>query len=93
MTGIIDFPYHACQAMTWDKCISTRYRLGANNPFSWEKVVLKLPETEEYDCQRPWVFKKIVDGLLAADLFIYVNNGMPIGPTETLCCEASRRWG
>ena len=38
------------------------------------------------------MFKKRVDGLLAAYLFIYVNDGQPIGPTEDLCREASRRW-
>ena len=68
-------------------------QIDPNNPFAWEKVVLNLPGTEEYDCQRTWVFNKIVDGLLDVDLFIYVEDGRQIIPTKTLCWEDSRRWG
>ena len=78
--------------MTWDKSIDTGYRLDSNNSFAWDRVVLKLPGTKEYDCQRPWVFNQSVDGLLAAELFIYVDESRTIGPTETLCWKASRRW-
>ena len=39
------------------------------------------------------MFKKSADGLLAADLFIYVDNGLPIGHTKKFCLGASRRWG
>ena len=35
----------------------------------------------------------MVDGLLAADLFIYVDNERPVGPTKTLCWDACIRWG
>ena len=33
------------------------------------------------------------DGLLAADLFIYVYNERLVGPTKTLCWDACIRWG
>ena len=52
-----------------------------------------MPRTEEYYCKIPWVFKKIVDGLLAAELFIYVDNGRTIRYTKTLYWKAPRRWG
>ena len=84
MMGLTDSPYHACQAVTWAKCISTGDRLDPNNPFAWNKVVLKLPGADDYDCHRPWMFKQMVDGLLAADLLIYVEDGWQIGPTEDL---------
>ena len=54
--------------------------------------MLKFPGAEEYYCHIPWVFKQMVDGLLAADLFIYMDDGRPIGPTKDLCWEASRSW-
>ena len=54
--------------------------------------MLNLPVTKEYDCQRPWVFNKRVDGLLVVYSFIYMYYGRPIGPTKTLCWGASRRW-
>ena len=53
---------------------------------------MNLPGTEESYFQRPWVFNQRVDGLLAAELFIYVDDGRPIGPTKTLCWEDSRMW-
>ena len=39
------------------------------------------------------MFKKMVDGLLDAGLFIYVDDGWLVGPTKNLCWGYSRRWG
>ena len=55
--------------------------------------MLNFPGTEEYDCKLPGVFKQGVDGMLAAELFIYVDGRQLIRPTETLCWEVSIRWG
>ena len=55
--------------------------------------MFNLPGTKEYDCQRPWVFNKRIDVLLAVDLFIYVDYGRHIRPTETFCWGSSRRRG
>ena len=55
--------------------------------------MLNLPGIEEYYCHRPWMFKQRGDGLLASELFIYVDHERPIGPTKNLFREASRRWG
>ena len=93
MMGLTNQPYHVCQALTWAKCIAMGYLLGSDIPFTWKKVVLNLPGTEEYDCQSPQVFKQSVDGFLSADLFIYMDNGRLIEPINNLCWEASRRWG
>ena len=38
------------------------------------------------------VYKKRVEWLISVYLFIYVDYGQPIGTTETLCWEASRKW-
>ena len=46
MMGITDSPYHACQAVTWNKYIAMGEQLDSNNPFAWEKMVLKLYGTE-----------------------------------------------
>ena len=55
--------------------------------------MLNLPGIEEYYCHRPWMFKQRGDGLLAADLFFYMDNGRRIEPTENLCWEPYIRWG
>ena len=84
MMGLTYSPYRAWQAVTWAKCIAMGERLKSNNPSAWDKVVLDLPGVEEYDSHRPFMFKQRVDGLLAAYLFIYMDNGRPIGPTKDL---------
>ena len=53
MIGLTGYPYHPCQAVTWANCIAMGDRLDSNNTFTWYKVVLNLPVTEEYDCHRP----------------------------------------
>ena len=53
---------------------------------------MNLPGTEESYFQRPWVFNQRVDGLFSAEIFVYVDNGRLIRPTENLCWEAFRRW-
>ena len=47
---------------------------------------------EGYDCKRTWVYKEREDRLIAANIFIYVEDRRPIGPTEDICWEASRNW-
>ena len=39
------------------------------------------------------MLKQRIYGLLAADLFVYVDNGRTIGSTEKFCWESYRRWG
>ena len=34
MMDLKDSPYHTCQAVTWDKCISMGDRLYLDNPFA-----------------------------------------------------------
>ena len=34
MMGLTELPYHACQAVTWAKCIDMGYRLESNNDFT-----------------------------------------------------------
>ena len=52
----------------------------------------KFPGTPTYDCCQPWVYKESSDGSITADLFVYVDNGRPIGPTEEVFWKSSRRW-
>ena len=73
--GITDSTYYAYKVVTWDNIIAMGYRMNLNNTFAWEKMVLNLPGSKEYDCQWPWVFNKIIDGILAEDIFIYVDDG------------------
>ena len=37
---------------------------------------------ETYGCCWTWVYKDKGDGHIAAELFVYVDDGRPIGPPE-----------
>ena len=93
MTGLTDFPYHACQAVPWAKELALVNRQDKKNVFKWERVVNNLPVTSTYDCCWPWVYKEKSYGIISDGLFVYVDNGRPIGPTEEVCWESSRKWG
>ena len=75
MTGVTYSPYHIWQAMT----------KGPRNTSLWWKVVSNLSGAESYDCCWFWVYKKIIDGHIAVGLFLYMDYGRPIGPTEDVC--------
>ena len=68
-------------------------QLVSDKTLACNNVMLNLQGAEEYDCQIPWLNKNMVDRLLVADLFIYVDNGRSIDPTEDMCWKASRKWG
>jgi hypothetical protein len=56
-------------------------RRALDNPFHWEKVVFNLPGSKGYQADLPWVMKIRSDGELAAEVFVYVDDGRAIGPT------------
>jgi len=62
-----------------------------NNPFQWAEVTLNLPGSKTYDPSKPWVYKVRLDGKIACDIFIYVDDLRPTGPTEETCRAAARR--
>jgi len=64
-----------------------------DNPFQWDHVELNLPGSASYDPSKPWVCKIRLDGSIACDLFIYVDDLRPTGGTEEDCWKATRRTG
>jgi hypothetical protein len=45
-----------------------------------------------YRANLPWVMKVRWDGELAVEVFIYVDDGQPTGPTEYLAWQAGRAY-
>jgi len=70
-------------------------RLGANgaqlNPFQWASVRLNLPGQSGYDPTLSWICKLRADGLLASELFTFVDDERVTGATRELAWEASHR--
>ena len=48
--------------------------------------------SEGYDCKHPWVYKDSKDGMIAADVLTYVDDGRPIGLAKEILWKVSRRW-
>ena len=78
--------------MTWDEELALGNIKDKRNLFKWESVAKNLTRTPTYDCCRKWVYKEISDRIIAADIFLYVDEGQTIGLTEEVCWEESRKW-
>ena len=55
--GLTVSPYHTCQADIWANTIAIGDRRESSNPFRCERVVVKFPGSEGYDCNFPLVYK------------------------------------
>jgi hypothetical protein len=66
-------------------------RNDPSNVFRWERVCLSLPTTQGYDPMIPWVSKRIKDGVLAPDVFTYMDDMRPFAPSYLECWQATSR--
>lgn len=66
-------------------------RHDVKNPFQWEYVRFNLPGTPDYDPILPWVAKIRVDGTLATEFFIYVDDERITALGEDEVWEVIRR--
>jgi hypothetical protein len=88
--GLWDSPYHSLQGQA---CLKLELEVYGDcralvDPFHWDKVVFNLPEAKGYWADLPWVMKIHWDGELVAEVFVYVDNRRPTGPTEFLTWQA-----
>ena len=89
MMGLTDSPYRSVQPLMWAKELIMGDGKG-NGPYRWDRVELNLPGSAGYDPRRPWVAKVRVDGSLASDLFIYMDDGRVTAGSEEECWAAAR---
>jgi hypothetical protein len=81
--GLRSSPYQAVQAMGVAEEVIRGDRHDPTNVFRWDKVVLNLPGSEDYNPSKPWVYKlRLDDRRIAADLFIFVDDLRPTGPSR-----------
>ena len=62
-----------------------------NNPFNWKHVVLNLPGNKDYDPKLPWVYRITEGGVIAADLFTYVDDQRCTGNNRLICWMALQK--
>ena len=71
----ITFSSYACVQVSlrlkW-KILGDRY--NPNNPYQWSRVELNIPGTPSYDPTKSWIMKIRIDGAIATDLYIYVDD-------------------
>ena len=68
------------------------HRWDLSNPFHWDHVVLNLPGSRGYRADLPWVMKLRADGFLAAEIFVYVDDGRVVAYLPDLAWRAARAY-
>jgi len=63
------------------------------NPFHWDWVEFNLPGSKGYRLDLPCITKIRFDGHLAAEIFVYVNDGKPTGYCRDLTWQAAQVYG
>jgi hypothetical protein len=80
--GLRSSPFQCVQAMGIAEEVIRGDPDDPNNVFRWDSVELNLPGSEDYNPSKPWVAKyHMEDGCIAADLFIFVDDLRPTGPS------------
>jgi hypothetical protein len=66
-------------------------RQSVANPFRWDTVACNLPGTWEYNPAVPKLFKQRVDGSIAGDLVIYIDDVRVVSDSNDEAWKASSR--
>jgi hypothetical protein len=66
-------------------------RKDPKNIYRWKKVRQNLPGSKNYNPRLPWVSKIRDDGKIAADLFAFMDDFRPTGPSKKEAWLAGRR--
>jgi hypothetical protein len=89
--GLTGLPYTCFQGACRVKRVALGDRGSNGNPFQWDTVVTNLPGTWGYDPSMPKLFKRRADGLLAADLVIYIDDVREVANSHEEAWKASSR--
>ena len=85
-------PILCTKAFAWSEEVIRGKRLGVDNPLRWDKVMMNLPGSKDYDPSLPWVYKyNSLTGTLAGYFGTYVDDIRPVGGTEKECRRIARR--
>ncbi len=87
--GFTASPFCAAQGMMHAEEFVKGDPSSPSNAFRYDSVVLNLPGQRNYRPHLPWVFKSRLDGAIACDLFIHVDDSRTTGPSEEECWAAS----
>jgi len=86
--GWQSFPYFALRMLARALEIVTGAPDDANSAFAWAEVQMNLPGMDSYDPGLPRIQHVRADGLLAALILAYFDDGRVFGPTRKLVMRA-----
>ena len=72
--GLRESPFRAMQAIAWAKEFVYGDKNDLRNSFRWDKAVLNLPGSPDYDPCWPWVSKRREDDSLASEAYLYTGD-------------------
>jgi hypothetical protein len=87
--GLTGSPYTCVQGSSRGKRVTLGKREDRDNVFHWEDVVMNLPGTFGYDATQPKIYKQRFDGLIAADLVIYIDDVRTVAKARREAWRAS----
>jgi hypothetical protein len=82
--GLKPSPYQACQGALRMKRKALGEPSDETNVFAWDRVEVNVPGSATYRPGRPWISKRRVDGRIASDIHLYVDDGRSAAPDEEL---------
>ncbi len=93
--GLRNSPYQSLQWQVHLKFEVYGYgdRKDTSNPFYWDRVEFNLPGSRGYRLDLPRVMKIREDSHLVAKIFVYVDDGRPMGYCQDLTWRAARAYG
>lgn len=92
LMGLRCSPFNACKAMAWADDVIRGSRLDYNNTFRWDRYLLNLPGTKNYDPTLPRGYKwNDRSNAIAGNFETYIDDIRSSNSTEESCVLASRR--
>jgi hypothetical protein len=91
--GLRDSPYRSLQWQARLKLEVYGDRQQRANPFHWDRMAMNLSGLKGYRLDLLWIMKIRWNGELAAEVFVYVDDGRGTGPNEFLSWQAARAYG
>lgn len=84
-------PYQAVQGILFAEAVIRGDQNESTNVLQWDHIDLNLPGSPTYNPSKSWVSKVRIDGSLASDFLIYVDDVRTMGRSVEVCRLVSRR--
>ena len=91
LMGFKPSPYNAIKTAMVVEEVAKGDRHCERNPFQWNHIRLNLPGKVDYDPSLSWISKMRNDGVIACDIFTFVDDERVSGATRELTWQAGHK--